>query len=72
MRCLKRSFHNTVYLMKDYPSYGDIILKKYIVNDSTEELMERFSLLQKCNSEYLLKYHRAQQVENELSVKRML
>lgn len=72
MRCLKRSFHNTVYLMKDYPSYGDIILKKYIVNGSTEELMERFSLLQKCNSEYLLKYHRAQQVENELSVKRML
>lgn len=70
--CLKRSFHNTVYLMKDHPSYGDIILKKFIVNGSTEILMERLSLLQNCNSKYLLKYHDAQQVKNELSVKRML
>ena len=72
MRCLKRSFHNTVYLMKDYPSYGDIILKKYIVNGSTEKLMDRFSLLQNCNSKYLLKYNDAQQVENKLCVKRSL
>ena len=72
MRCLKRSFHNTVYMMKEHPSYGDSILKKYIVNDSTETLMERFSLLQNCNSKYLLKYHNAQQVDNELSVRRIL
>ncbi len=72
MRCLKRSFHNTVYLMKDHPSYGDNILKKYIVNGSTKELMRRFSLLQNCNSKYLLKYHNAKQVENKLFVKRSL
>ena len=72
MRCLKRSFHNTVYLMKEHPSYGDIILKKYIVRGSTETLMDRLSLLRNCNSKYLLKYHCAQQVENELFVKRLL
>ena len=72
MRCLKRSFHNTVYLMKEHPSYGDIILKKYIVNGSTEILKERFSLLQSRNSKYLLKYYDAKQVENELFVKRLL
>ena len=72
MRCLKHSFHNTVYLMKDHPSYGDNILKKYIVNGSTKELMRRFSLLQNCNSKYLLKYHNAKQVENKLFVKRSL
>ena len=72
MRCLKRSFHDTVYLMKDHHSYGDIIVKKYIVNSSIEKLMKRFSLLQNCNSKYLLKFHCAQQVENKLCVKRSL
>ena len=68
--CLKRSFHDTVYLVKNHPSYGDSILKKYIVNGSTKELMRRFSLLQSRNSKYLLKYHDAQQVKNGLFVKR--
>ena len=70
MRCLKRSFHDTVYLVKNQPSYSDIILKKYTVKGDTEELMNRLSLLQSCNSKYFLKYHRAQQIENELFVKR--
>ena len=72
MRCLKRSFHDTVYLVKNQPSYGDIILKKYTVRGSTETLMNRLFLLQSWNSKYLLKYHRAQQVENVLIVKRLL
>lgn len=70
MRCLKRSFHDTVYLVKNQSSYGDVIIKKYTVKGDTEELMIRLSLLQSCNSKYLLKYHRAQQIENELFVKR--
>ena len=72
MRCLKHSFHDTVYLVKIQPLYSDIILKKYTVRGSTETLMDRFSLLRNCNSKYLLKYHNAQQVDNELSVRRML
>ena len=72
MRCLKRSFHDTVYLVKNQPSYSDIILKKYTVRGSTETLMNRLFLLQSWNSKYLLKYHRAQQVENVLIVKRLL
>lgn len=72
MRCLKHSFHDTVYLVKIQPLYSDIILKKYTVRGSTETLMDRFSLLRNCNSKYLLKYHCAQQVENELFVKRLL
>ena len=71
MRCLKRSFHDTVYLVKNQSSYGDII-KKYTVRGSTETLMNRLFLLQSCNSKYLLNYHRAQQVENVLIVKRLL
>ncbi|KAK8827584.1 hypothetical protein WA577_007131, partial [Blastocystis sp. JDR] len=54
--------------MKDHHSYGDIIVKKYIVNSSIEKLMKRFSLLQNCNSKYLLKYNDAQQVENKLCI----
>ena len=72
MRCLKHSFHDTVYLVKIQPSYSDTILKKYTVRGSTETLMDRLSLLRNCNSKYLLKYHCAQQVENELFVKRLL
>ena len=72
MRCLKHSFHDTVYLVKIQPSYSYIILKKYTVRGSTETLMDRFSLLRNCNSKYLLKYHCAQQVENELFVKILL
>lgn len=72
MRCLKHSFHDTVYLVKIQPLYSDIILKKYTVRGSTETLMDRLSLLRNCNSKYLLKYHCAQQVENELFVKRLL
>lgn len=72
MRCLKRSFHDTVYFVNSQPLYGDIILKKYTVRGSTETLMDRLSLLRNCNSKYLLKYHCAQQVENELFVKRLL
>lgn len=72
MRCLKHSFHDTVYLVKIQPLYSDIILKKYTVRGSTETLMDRLSLLRNCNSKYLLKYHCSQQVENELFVKRLL
>ena len=72
MRCLKHSFHDTVYLVKIQPSYSDTILKKYTVRGSTETLMDRLSLLRNCNSKYLLKYHCSQQVENELFVKRLL